>query len=300
MARKIYPYSLDRKDAKIAGVCSTLGRMIGIDPTFLRIGFVARRDLHQLQADADRLCRGRHLFRGAEEEGAQRRPRKSDFDRMDDVVGRKPDNPRDAQRPRRDRPPADGDRSSHQHPERRAGARNRSAPRRRSDGPDRRLVLGAASSPASAAPSWAGLKAWNGWLDLKRFELTHDAATAPAPGGRTDRDRGPSGTRPQARSDRRGHRYISSPGADFLPKLRFHERRSGYPPFAGPPLKFPGPSIFQARGQADLAARERCIILELARGRRASTSNKLLPWSDRVSAGLAASGCQSSEALTRV
>ena len=23
---------------------------------------------------------------------------------------------------------------------------------------------------------WAGLKAWNGWLDLKRFELTHDAA----------------------------------------------------------------------------------------------------------------------------
>ena len=25
MARKIYPYSLDRKDAKIAGVCSTLG-----------------------------------------------------------------------------------------------------------------------------------------------------------------------------------------------------------------------------------------------------------------------------------
>jgi hypothetical protein len=22
---------------------------------------------------------------------------------------------------------------------------------------------------------WAGLKAWNGWLELKRFELTHDA-----------------------------------------------------------------------------------------------------------------------------
>jgi hypothetical protein len=26
------------------------------------------------------------------------------------------------------------------------------------------------------AASWAGLKAWNGWLDLKRFELTHEAA----------------------------------------------------------------------------------------------------------------------------
>jgi hypothetical protein len=26
------------------------------------------------------------------------------------------------------------------------------------------------------AASWAGLRAWNGWLDLKRFELTHEAA----------------------------------------------------------------------------------------------------------------------------
>ena len=41
MARKIYPYSLDRKDAKIAGVCSTLGGISGIDPTFIRIAFVA-------------------------------------------------------------------------------------------------------------------------------------------------------------------------------------------------------------------------------------------------------------------
>ena len=41
MARKIYPYSLDRKDAKVAGVASTIGAMTGIDPTFIRIGFVA-------------------------------------------------------------------------------------------------------------------------------------------------------------------------------------------------------------------------------------------------------------------
>jgi hypothetical protein len=26
------------------------------------------------------------------------------------------------------------------------------------------------------AASWAALKAWSGWLDLKRFELTHEAA----------------------------------------------------------------------------------------------------------------------------
>ena len=41
MTRKVYPYSLDRKDAKIAGVCSTLGAISGIDPTFIRIAFVA-------------------------------------------------------------------------------------------------------------------------------------------------------------------------------------------------------------------------------------------------------------------
>jgi len=40
MARK-YPYSLDRKDAKVAGVASTIGAMTGVDPTFIRIGFVA-------------------------------------------------------------------------------------------------------------------------------------------------------------------------------------------------------------------------------------------------------------------
>ena len=41
MARKYYPYSLDRHDAKIAGVCSTLGAKWGIDPTFIRIAWIA-------------------------------------------------------------------------------------------------------------------------------------------------------------------------------------------------------------------------------------------------------------------
>lgn len=41
MARRTYRYSLNRSDAKLAGVCSTLGEQFGIDPTFLRIGFVA-------------------------------------------------------------------------------------------------------------------------------------------------------------------------------------------------------------------------------------------------------------------
>ncbi len=41
MARKQYRYSLNRRDAKLVGVCSTLGEKLGIDPTFLRIAFVA-------------------------------------------------------------------------------------------------------------------------------------------------------------------------------------------------------------------------------------------------------------------
>lgn len=34
-------YSLARTDKKIAGVCSTLGDVFNIDPTILRVGFVA-------------------------------------------------------------------------------------------------------------------------------------------------------------------------------------------------------------------------------------------------------------------
>ena len=41
MTRKRYRYSLDRRDAKIAGVCAAVGDRIGIDPTFVRIGLVA-------------------------------------------------------------------------------------------------------------------------------------------------------------------------------------------------------------------------------------------------------------------
>jgi hypothetical protein len=37
-------------------------------------------------------------------------------------------------------------------------------------------VLSATILIGLAAASWAGLRAWNGWLELKRFELTHDAA----------------------------------------------------------------------------------------------------------------------------
>jgi hypothetical protein len=38
------------------------------------------------------------------------------------------------------------------------------------------------------AASWAALKAWNGWLELKRFELSHEVAdrTLPPATGRIE------------------------------------------------------------------------------------------------------------------
>jgi len=37
-------------------------------------------------------------------------------------------------------------------------------------------LLGTSILAGLSAAGWAGLRAWNGWLDLKRFELTHEAA----------------------------------------------------------------------------------------------------------------------------
>jgi phage shock protein C len=92
MTRKIYPYSLDRHDAKIAGVCSTLGKRIGIDPTIVRLAFVAVPLLTPVtfvQALVVYAAVGVYLAvqkkRSMESHG-----RMSEFDRMDQVVSRKP------------------------------------------------------------------------------------------------------------------------------------------------------------------------------------------------------------------
>ena len=41
MARRFNTYSLNRRDKKLLGVCSTLGNAFAVDPTLLRVGFVA-------------------------------------------------------------------------------------------------------------------------------------------------------------------------------------------------------------------------------------------------------------------
>ncbi|HEX3676952.1 MAG TPA: PspC domain-containing protein [Sphingomicrobium sp.] len=90
MARKIYPYSLDRKDAKIAGVCSTLGGITGIDPTFIRVGFVAAAIFISFK-----LTLVAYAVIGVYLAVKKRRSmigetRMSDFDRMDLVSKKKP------------------------------------------------------------------------------------------------------------------------------------------------------------------------------------------------------------------
>ena len=90
MARKIYPYSLDSKDAKVAGVCSTLGNKAGIDPTFVRIGFVAAAIFisFKLTLLAYAVI---GVYLAVQKRRAMTGDRHmSDFDRMDMVVKRKP------------------------------------------------------------------------------------------------------------------------------------------------------------------------------------------------------------------
>jgi phage shock protein C len=92
MARKIYPYSLDRHDAKIAGVCSTLGAKFGIDPTFVRIAFLAVPLLTPVDFTTAIIAYaivGIYLAiqRKREVEGGRRM---SEFDRMAQVSTRKP------------------------------------------------------------------------------------------------------------------------------------------------------------------------------------------------------------------
>ena len=90
MARKIYPYSLDRKDAKIAGVCSTIGGITGIDPTFIRIGFVAAAIFTSFTWTLVAYAAIGIYLAVQKRKSAIGDSRMSDFDRMDQVVKRKP------------------------------------------------------------------------------------------------------------------------------------------------------------------------------------------------------------------
>jgi len=90
MARKMYPYSLDRKDAKVAGVASTIGAMTGIDPTFVRIGFVAAAIFISFKLTLIAYAAIGIYLAVQKRKAACGDRQMSDFDRMGEVVRRRP------------------------------------------------------------------------------------------------------------------------------------------------------------------------------------------------------------------
>jgi phage shock protein C len=90
MARKYYPYSLDRKDAKIAGVASTIGGMTGIDPTFIRIGFVAAAIFISFKLTLLAYAAIGIYLAVQKKRSSIGETRMSDFDRMGEVASRRP------------------------------------------------------------------------------------------------------------------------------------------------------------------------------------------------------------------
>ena len=92
MSRKIYPYSLASKDAKIAGVCSTLGAKFGIDPTFIRIAWIAVPLLTQIPISFALVAYAAvGIYLAIQKKKSMTGDRHlSDFDRMGEVVKRRP------------------------------------------------------------------------------------------------------------------------------------------------------------------------------------------------------------------
>ena len=90
MARKIYPYSLDRKDAKVAGVASTIGAMTGVDPTFIRLGFIAAAIFISFKLTLIAYAAIGIYLAVQKKKSMTADHRMSDFDRMGEVSRRRP------------------------------------------------------------------------------------------------------------------------------------------------------------------------------------------------------------------
>ncbi|NUT00265.1 MAG: PspC domain-containing protein [Sphingomonas sp.] len=87
MARYNARYSMNRRDKKLAGVCSTIGDVFNIDPTFIRIGFVAAAILVSWKLALIAYVGAGiylHVQRNHATRGYERR-QVSDYDRMEEV-----------------------------------------------------------------------------------------------------------------------------------------------------------------------------------------------------------------------
>ncbi|RIX29204.1 PspC domain-containing protein [Sphingomonas edaphi] len=78
-------YSLNRRDKKLAGVCSTLGDVFNIDPTFLRIGFVAFALFIEWEIALIAYVAAGIYLHIQKRRGEARLERKSDFERMGEI-----------------------------------------------------------------------------------------------------------------------------------------------------------------------------------------------------------------------
>lgn len=78
-------YSMNRRDKKIAGVCSTLGDVFNIDPTFIRIGFAAAALLISWKLALIAYVGAGIYLHIQKKRASAGFDRKSDYERMADV-----------------------------------------------------------------------------------------------------------------------------------------------------------------------------------------------------------------------
>ena len=78
-------YSMSRRDKKIAGVASSLGNIFNVDPTFLRIGFVAIAILISWKLALVAYIGGGIYLHMQKRKANRPDERLSDFERMNEV-----------------------------------------------------------------------------------------------------------------------------------------------------------------------------------------------------------------------
>ena len=78
-------YSLNRRDKKLAGVCSTLCDVFNIDPTFIRIGFAATALLISWKLALVAYVAAGIYLHIQKKRGSTSFDRKSDYERMGEI-----------------------------------------------------------------------------------------------------------------------------------------------------------------------------------------------------------------------
>ncbi len=83
-------YSLNRRDKKLAGVCSTLGDVFNIDPTFIRIGLVAFAIIVSWEMALVAYVAAGLYFHVKKNRAMRGDDRRSEFERMADIGRSRP------------------------------------------------------------------------------------------------------------------------------------------------------------------------------------------------------------------